>query len=1606
MSSPETPEGWSCDFRYVLNRELDRFDGKDVPAAKPADKTKHPVPESANSVTQGEKSTARADKSASGGEQPPNAADSSSAANGKPEEDPDPIARAHAKQLVGLAFSGGGIRSATFNLGVLQALARLKLLEKFDYLSTVSGGGYIGSWLMAWMRRRGVKDVWAQLRPERGRQAGGTEVAEIHFLRRFSNYLTPKLGWLGADMWTVIAVYLRNLILNLIILSSAFAVVLMLPRLVAVLPKYASQWLSQLGFYLEGHGFPFGAHGIGLVALTFLAVGAFVALVFAAVGIVRSMRYFGVAEEKNAGRENIEKLENKSGWRDANGTKLPTAFSAQGLVWYECHLDDFILQLRFRFTGNACGSVYLWSLLEKDASKPNVKEAVVIHFAGPDQKGPSTAAINTQEPVRPAAIQPGWNDLEITAVDGRCTVRVNGQTINSALIDRRSRLERGLPLGGVVAIERTAIDFDRLTITKIESASGSGATQGEVQRRIVLPLLFAAFLAVFLFGFGDRTPDEAAATGSGYQSMRHWLGVHLIGTPFRWWWCGLAAGLGSAALVLVPGLIWAWRQGRSVKKEARDIRSSLLAIFLAAGLGGVAACALFYVFVGRTVWEVLIWGPPAILAAFLGTTVLLIGFLGRFMRDERREWWSRLSAWLLIYSLAWIGMFGIAFYGPAILRQIAGWGRVASGAITAAWAVSTISGLIAARGATTGKEKSNTLNDLLARIAPYVFVGGFIISLSWVVDALLAGVSGVHHTTDPHVGLIADQWHAMYGINPIWLIGLIVGFAVVAVGLSVCLDINQFSMHMLYRNRLGRCYLGASNRLRRAQPFTGFSSDDDLPLTELSNLTFHGAFAAPYPIINAALNLVGGQELAWQQRKAASFTFTPQYCGYEFPELPPGYCRTEEFAKKPPPAVSLATAMAISGAAASPNMGYHTAPAPAFLMTVFNVRLGWWLGNPRKKDGFERSGPLNVLWRLACELFGLTDERGRYIYLSDGGHFENLGIYELVRRRCRFIVACDAEEDHAFGFGGLGNAIEKCRSDFGVDIDIDVEPIRRRSDNGHSEWHCAIGEIHYSRVDRDGRDGILVYIKSSLTGDEPTDVLRYAAANPEFPHQSTGDQWFDESQFESYRVLGFHIVENVFGALGDATKLRTFTKEDLFVELAEAWYPPSSATADAFTKHTRTTVRIYDELRNNQHLAFLSQQIYPEWWILLNSKDPPDTLKPLRDQLPEDHEDLKAGFYLCNSVLQLFEDAYVDLDLEDEYDHPDNRGWMNLFKHWSWAAMLRVTWTICASNYGARFQTFCDRHLGLKIGKTRVLPISFGKAVDPADKSMMDHWGDPTELTESIDKAIWQWLERLPVGSKIVADAALEATELAEGSKIDPNNISEQAALAEAEALVKTVLDSKKGQQVQFQPLGRNDAEWRGAATLVELCRRSGVKQTVKDTEAVTVADRVRYYAAVIAGRFAAEGFEKELNPVERDLIRSFFIFNPSLIVSAEIRRLEVTPDPKATRSTPTERNLHFPFGFVILAKTKRPDDPEEAEPVQRVVYFRVQDHLRRMGLARDALAIMVTDSSELETDLRKMHPQAHEVPTDKDRARFMRLFDSVKNTTLQKKTVASSDLS
>jgi hypothetical protein len=245
-------------------------------------------------------------------------------------------------------------------------------------------------------------------------------------------------------------------------------------------------------------------------------------------------------------------------------------------------------------------------------------------------------------------------------------------------------------------------------------------------------------------------------------------------------------------------------------------------------------------------------------------------------------------------------------------------------------------------------------------------------------------------------------------------------------------------------------------------------------------------------------------------------------------------------------------AVSISGAAASPNMGYHSVPSLAFLMAFFNVRLGYWAGNPRNKNTWTKPGPMVGLLCLLAELFGQTDDEARYVYLSDGGHFENLGVYELVKRRCKFIIACDAGADGNYALGDLGSAIRKCREDMGIEIKLSTPNLKPDKDTNLTKWHCAIGEIRYDQVDVGAERGIFVYLKSSLTGDETTDILNYHREHPDFPHQSTEDQWFSESQFEAYRRLGQHVVEWLLEPVG-AAGTDPLKAVDLFKKLKDKW---------------------------------------------------------------------------------------------------------------------------------------------------------------------------------------------------------------------------------------------------------------------------------------------------------------------------------------------------------------------------------------------------------------------------------------------------------------------
>jgi len=387
------------------------------------------------------------------------------------------------------------------------------------------------------------------------------------------------------------------------------------------------------------------------------------------------------------------------------------------------------------------------------------------------------------------------------------------------------------------------------------------------------------------------------------------------------------------------------------------------------------------------------------------------------------------------------------------------------------------------------------------------------------------------------------------------LVLYVVAGAALAV-ISLLLDPNANSLHRLYRDRLSKAFLfnpskrmtaGAVpwlKRVTRAESTTQLRNSDLEPLDrfKLSNLS---TGQAPYHLINASLNIEASKYANRRGRNADFFIFSPSFTGSEAT----GYVETSQMETRLT-GFTAGTAMAISGAAASSNMGSATIKPLVPTLAILNIRLGYWFTNPAKIAGaLKKSFAQRLLDRayFLNELLGLLREDSGIVYLTDGGHLENLGLYELLRRRCKLIIAVDAEADPDMSFGSLVTLERYARIDFGIRIDLPWATVRDVSREASAEIlksgglpfskaphgpHCALGTIYYPRKvgekDEQASMGILLYIKSSCTGDESDYVIDYKRRNPAFPHETTVDQLFTEEQFEAYRALGFHAVNSAF----------------------------------------------------------------------------------------------------------------------------------------------------------------------------------------------------------------------------------------------------------------------------------------------------------------------------------------------------------------------------------------------------------------------------------------------------------------------------------------------
>ena len=461
------------------------------------------------------------------------------------------------------------------------------------------------------------------------------------------------------------------------------------------------------------------------------------------------------------------------------------------------------------------------------------------------------------------------------------------------------------------------------------------------------------------------------------------------------------------------------------------------------------------------------------------------------------EKWIRLPLWLAIVCLV-----------PGSLPLVE---KMLAGHIEHVGAASFLLGIIGGLASflSSGSKDSGRVSlAILAPIASILFLYGLVLA-SYSLASLCFESSG-HYA-----------W-VILGISV--AVSLVTGWLV---------NLNYISIHRYYRDRLMEAFMPCPNTDGTCQ--TAKESDK-------ANLSDMRSSHAPYHLVNTNVVLVDSEDTKRRIRGGDAFLLSPRYCG----SSATGWVKTKNYMKKDP--LTLATAVAISGAAANPNTaaggaGPTRKPALSLLMALLNVRLGYWVPHPCKPK------PRRVANHFRAAYYELSPhgyaKRQKLLQLSDGGHFENLGVYELVRRRVKLIICCDGTADPEFSFSDLQVLVRRIGADFGARIEFDscnqLERIIPRNrgplypvgvkfaDRGYIK-----GKIIYPETNGDGQpvESTLILLKTTMIKNLGLLLKGYKGANPDFPDQSTADQFFDEEQFEAYRELGYEIAKRMIDGVG------------------------------------------------------------------------------------------------------------------------------------------------------------------------------------------------------------------------------------------------------------------------------------------------------------------------------------------------------------------------------------------------------------------------------------------------------------------------------------------
>jgi hypothetical protein len=1070
-----------------------------------------------------------------------------------PDAAPDEhIAASVRTSLAGLALSGGGIRSATFALGALQALAKANMLGVFDFCSTVSGGGFTGGWWSAWLSRpeRQPADGFfpedERLEPDRypaaildrvGQRIGTVarmrdraddapegsrsvlELDPIHHLRLFSNYLTPRGGALSADTWRAVTVISRNVFLTWLVL---------IPILLAVV--------------LTGQIYFAGRHDVGYAFAcsrpddvsppdsatkkpeTRKVVQDNTAFCVGALATAKSTResLLSLRASKTEGLSRQEEDVLHSLNTTIAAGRLPHSAVLQERLMI---IGDPLLAAAFILAFFILlWMLYSWSKFWLTLFGLATLGAMILILFQPawPATGPSFGLLTRVTENR-------W--FTVAAVVATVMLLVLGLR----LVFRRIWRSTAEQLGG----ERRR-DEARNVIVRWNARALLAFLL------IMFCLLLAGFgheIAWYLFDPASGTLPAAARKAGGWLAIVLMVGSTALTVAKAFpspkgndaanetpsWWTRLAMSV-APPLVLLGLTIGCAAFGRWIlstrtewqKSGYPEVSNAATTLMVGAGLLAVFAATEAYSVDEPTASP----GRSSIGRRGRFIAILLLfaamGFSGYLGLRGRGDWQLAVAFSLLSLSVA-----AVVLRASQSLRTTASLlGAALVGVLSTFGTQWWLSKLLVADAA--GRSGSTLY---------YIAVGTLIV----IVVALVADWTRRSKVSQRSTALGAlALWcafsvvllhHLPHMLAPRALVTTAagwIGFLIAwVVGFGWTLDPNVVALHNFYRARIVRAYLGASNFLdRQNRRITEAAPNDDILLMDLAN----HCQGAPIQLINTTLNLVGGGDLATAQRSAALFTMSSEVCG----SARTGYRRTAEYMEG---TLSLGTAVAASGAAVSATMGSKSvSSALALLLALFNVRLGYWAPTPNQRQWRDRQ-PRLWPYYLLTEALSQTNDLGSYCYLTDGGHFDNTGIYALVERGCQYIMVLDDGADPRPCFSDMGDAIRRCRIDFGAEIDLQkgVDAFSWDEKLLASD-HCVMGDIAYAATHlrmlgwteseiRARRPGRIMWVKPTITDKDSVDVRQYRLENKDFPQQTTVDQWYDEAQFESYRVLGYQTMQ-------------------------------------------------------------------------------------------------------------------------------------------------------------------------------------------------------------------------------------------------------------------------------------------------------------------------------------------------------------------------------------------------------------------------------------------------------------------------------------------------